>query len=76
MKRFSVKSEKDAILFISQIYYPGWKASVDGATATLDRVNAIASGIPIAPGEHEILLTYDPWDKIKKGIQNFFAFNK
>jgi hypothetical protein len=48
------------LLVLSQIYYPGWQATVDGQAAELWRVNTILQGVMIPPGGHTLALTFSP----------------
>ena len=49
-----------AMLVLSEISYPGWRARVDGAEATVWRVNYILRGVALAPGRHRVELFYRP----------------
>ncbi len=57
---YDVQSDKGGILVFSEIYYPGWEATVDGAKTELGRVNYILRAMQIAPGRHEVTLTFKP----------------
>jgi hypothetical protein len=48
------------LLVLSQVYYPGWQATVDGQLAELVRVNLILSGVVVPPGDHTVQLRYSP----------------
>ena len=48
------------LLIFSQIYYPGWKATVDGAPVPLQRVNVVLSGLVVPPGVHTVQLDFQP----------------
>jgi len=47
-------------LFFSEIYYPGWKAYVDGRLAPLLRGNYISRVIGVPQGHHTVKLAFDP----------------
>ncbi|MDD2807457.1 MAG: YfhO family protein [Patescibacteria group bacterium] len=57
---YRVKTDSDGLLFISQLYYPGWIAKVDGKKVDLERVNGAYTGLMIPSGEHRVELKYDP----------------
>jgi hypothetical protein len=59
-KRFSVTATSNAILVISNRYFPGWSARVDGADVPIVRVDAILQGIPVSPGTHRVELDFRP----------------
>jgi hypothetical protein len=49
-----------ALLVLTDVYYPGWKASVDGAEAEVDVVDHLLRGVRVPPGRHTVELTYEP----------------
>jgi hypothetical protein len=54
----NVASAGDGLLVISQLFYPGWRASVDGEGVTIARANYLLQGIRIGAGEHRVELEY------------------
>lgn len=48
------------MLVFSEIYYPGWTATVDGEAVELGRVNYILRAIHIQPGQHQVELAFFP----------------
>jgi hypothetical protein len=55
-----VSSEDAGILVVSQPFYPGWRATVDGDSVPIRRVDYMLQGIPIAAGKHRVELEYTP----------------
>lgn len=51
----------DALLVLSENDYPGWRAYIDGAPASVIRVNYGLRGIVVPAGDHEIAFVYRPW---------------
>ena len=47
------------ILFLSDNYYPGWKATVDGDKTTILRANYTFRAVPLVGGEHIVRFWYD-----------------
>jgi hypothetical protein len=41
-------------LVLSEIYYPGWEAWVDGQRAPVERVNFTLRSVELPPGEHRV----------------------
>ena len=50
----------EGFVVLSEQYYPGWKAYIDGREATLYRVNGIMRGVVVPPGRHEVGFRYKP----------------
>jgi hypothetical protein len=48
------KLARPGLLVISEGYYPGWKAAVDGVAAPVIRANVMMRGVVLAAGEHEV----------------------
>ena len=57
---YSVQSQKGGIVVFSEIYYPGWTATVDGKDVPVGRVNYILRAISVKPGQHTVVLTFKP----------------
>jgi hypothetical protein len=57
---FHASTNGPAVLVVSQTFYPGWKAIIDGATTEVFTVNLMFTGIPLQPGAHDVHLVYDP----------------
>lgn len=58
--KYEVNSEKGGVLVFSEIYYPGWTATVDGQPVELGRVNYVLRAMNIKPGKHEVVLDFHP----------------
>ncbi|MBI2012469.1 YfhO family protein [Candidatus Curtissbacteria bacterium] len=61
------KSDQPKILFLSDNYYPGWKAQVDGDETKILRANYTFRAVPLIPGEHTVRFYYDS-DVFKVGL--------
>jgi len=57
---YNVQSGKGGVLVFSDIYYPGWTATVDGQEVALGRVNYVLRAMHIEPGSHEVVLSFFP----------------
>jgi hypothetical protein len=57
-----VRSEisEPSILVVSQTFYPGWKAIVDGQDTPVFDANLLLTGVALSPGAHEVRFVYDP----------------
>ena len=58
--QYDVRSGKGGVVVFSEVYYPGWTATVDGEPAELGRVNYILRAMNVQPGEHKVVLTFKP----------------
>jgi len=58
--KYSVNSQTGGVLVFSEIYYPGWTATVDGQPAELGRVNYVLRAMHIGAGQHQVVLSFDP----------------
>jgi hypothetical protein len=63
-----------AYLVLSEIYYPGWYATVDGKKAEVLRGNYMFRVIPLRKGTHEIRLTFISWPFRIGGILSLVSF--
>ena len=57
---YQVNSGKGGVLVFSEVYYPGWTATIDGEPAELGRVDYILRALSVKPGKHEVVLSFFP----------------
>lgn len=48
------------LLVLSEIDFPGWRATIDGEEVPIHRTNYLFRGIVVPPGEHSIEFVYRP----------------
>ena len=58
--KYDVSSAEGGVIVFSEVYYPGWTATVDGKPADLGRVNYLLRAVNVAPGKHTVELTFHP----------------
>ncbi|GAB1430676.1 hypothetical protein MASR2M18_15100 [Ignavibacteria bacterium] len=56
---YSVTTDKPGILCLSEIWYPSWKAEIDGKPAKMLRANYSLRAIAVPAGTHSVVLRYD-----------------
>lgn len=68
-RRIEIKTRNSQIgfLMLSEVYYPGWEARVDGVETRVYRTNYALRGIAIPPGEHKIEFFYSA-PSFKRGL--------
>lgn len=57
---YDVSSKNGGVLVFSEIYYPGWTATVDGQAVEIGRVNYVLRAINMQPGNHKVVLEFKP----------------
>ena len=57
---YDVASKNGGVLVFSEIYYPGWTATVDGQAVEIGRVNYVLRAINMQPGNHKVVLEFKP----------------
>jgi hypothetical protein len=55
-----VHANRRSELVLSDVYYPGWHATVDGRPVRIDRVDYLLRGVAVPAGSHRVEFSYDP----------------
>ncbi len=55
-----VECAKTSLLFVSDLYYPGWKVFLDGHEKPMFRANSLFRAVQMPPGKHHIWFDYQP----------------
>ena len=55
-----VDNPADGFLVLSEIYYPGWKAFIDGQETKVLKADYALRAIYLPEGQHQIRFTFDP----------------
>ena len=53
-------SSSPALLVTSDVYYPGWRVTIDGQPARLLRANYVLRGVTVPPGNHIVSFEFRP----------------
>ncbi len=65
----NTSSAKPARLFLSEAYYPGWRALVDSKETKILEAKEFFQAIDLPAGRHRVEFAYDPWSlKLGAGI--------
>ena len=57
---YETSSPQDGIVVFSEIYYPGWTATIDGKPADIARADYILRTMNVPAGKHTIEMRFDP----------------
>lgn len=57
---YGTSSPQDGIVVFSEIYYPGWTATIDGKPADIARADYILRAMNVPAGKHTIEMRFDP----------------
>ena len=52
------KTEGNKLLFLSDTYYPGWKAFIDGKESKIYRADYAFRAVVVPAGNHEVIFSY------------------
>jgi len=55
-----VEMSEDGLLFVSDLYYPGWRVYVDGVEHEVYRANYAFRAVQVPKGEHVVKMEYKP----------------
>jgi hypothetical protein len=56
----AARSRSRSLLVLTDVYYPGWKATLDGRPARIERVDYLFRGVVLPPGRHRVEFRYEP----------------
>jgi hypothetical protein len=56
----AVESPGGGMLVVADAYYPGWEASIDGASTTIYRANVAFRAVVVPAGAHTVRMVYQP----------------
>jgi hypothetical protein len=58
--RVATKTTEPRLLVVSEMYYPGWRAYVDGVETPILRTNYLFRGVVVPGGRHVVRFAYLP----------------
>ena len=68
----TVATNGSGILVLSEAWYPGWRASVDGQSVPVLKVDGVLRGLCLPSGQHTVLFQFDPplvkWGLLVTGV--------
>jgi hypothetical protein len=69
-----VDAQSGALLVLSENYYPGWRAAIDGQSAPIYRVDSALRGLVVPRGHSRVVLSYAPASVYWGGLLTSLAF--
>lgn len=60
-----VEAQAPAWVVLSDLDFPGWRASIDGVPANHYRANGLLRAICMPTGRHSLSFTFDPWRMVR-----------
>ncbi len=69
-----VRAEGRALLVLSETYYAGWQATVNGKRARIHKVDGDLRGVIVPPGDSQVVFTYSPWWLLPGGLLTLITF--
>jgi hypothetical protein len=67
-----VNTPSEGLLVLSEIDYPGWRATLDGRSVSILRADDILRGVPVPAGQHRLEFVYRPptfiWGAVISGM--------
>jgi hypothetical protein len=61
----------DGMVILSDTFYPGWRATVDGKPAQIQEVDFALRGVLVPKGHHDIRYRYRPWSVYLGALLSF-----
>lgn len=56
----TAKLDQPGVVVLADVFYPGWRLSIDGQPAKIHRVNRMMRGAAVEAGTHKLVYTYEP----------------
>jgi hypothetical protein len=58
---WAITADSQALFVLSENFYPGWRAFVDGREAQVLRADAVMMAVVVPAGEHRVEFVFDPF---------------
>lgn len=70
----TVRSPAQGLLVLSEVYYPGWRATVNGQPTGISKVNGLLRGVVVPTGESKVAFWYAPRSVLVGAIISSLTF--
>jgi len=58
LAKIEISVEREGFLVLSENYYPGWKASIDGQSVEIIEVRGLVQAVKIGKGKHKVTFQF------------------
>lgn len=58
--KYELNSAKGGVVVFSEIYYPGWEATLDGQNVEIGRADYVLRAVKVPAGKHQLEMTFSP----------------
>ncbi|MDO8670730.1 MAG: YfhO family protein [Dehalococcoidia bacterium] len=65
--KININLAAPGLLVLTDAYYPGWQATIDGKPSPILRANYMFRALPVPEGEHRVEFTYQP-ESLRTGL--------
>lgn len=59
--KVQVSLQTPGLLVLSEGFYPGWRATLDGVDVPIVRANSMMRAVAVPAGEHDVVFRFRPW---------------
>ena len=70
--RMAVRADAECMLWLSELYYPGWKVTVNGKAEPIYQANGIFRAVKLKKGSFDVRFRYEPssfyWGLVLSGL--------
>ena len=70
----AVRAESRGLLVLSEIYYPGWQATVNGQSTRIWEADGVLRGIVVGSGDNKVTLRYLPGSVLAGALLSVCTF--
>ena len=56
-----VEANCRGMLILNDVYYPGWRATIDGNPQTIQEAYGVVRGVMVEKGPHTVIFEFSPW---------------
>jgi hypothetical protein len=58
--RYLIRADQDSLLVFNEVFFPGWRANIDGETKSVSEICGGLRSLNVAAGSHLVVMTFKP----------------